>query len=72
MKPSIQFIIEFYFGENADRMPFAANKNFDAAYLQQQCDKIYEKIQFSVGKTKAYWNKKEKTALASQVRDGYK
>jgi hypothetical protein len=73
MKPSIAFIINFYFAaDNAyTKKPFASNPNFDHAYLQQQCDKVYAEQQFSVGKTKQYWNATDQKKLAQCVQSIY-
>lgn len=70
MKPTIEFITNFYFSSNMayTKMPFFKNPNFDPAYLQQQCDKVYEKMQYDIKKTKRYWNKTEQKELARMVK----
>ena len=73
MKPSIKFITDFYFRKNYEymQMAFAKHQDFDPAYLQEKCDRVYDEIQFSVGKTKEYFSNSDKERLARKVKSVY-
>lgn len=53
------------------QMAFAKHQDFDPAYLQEKCDRVYDEIQFSVGKTKEYFSNSDKERLARKVKSVY-